>query len=42
MKQRGANISVALITDNEPNYVAINEYFPEKGYYKFTAYYLYR
>ena len=42
MKQRGANISVALITDSKPHYVVINEYFPKKDSYKFTAYYLYR
>ena len=43
MKQRGCNISVALVTDN-PNYhyVVINEYLTYSGKYKFTKYPLYK
>lgn len=43
MKQRGADISVALVTNqNYTDYVVINEYFPSKNHYKTTIYYLYR
>ena len=42
MKLRGADISVALVTDSKPHYVVINEYFPSKDSYKCTIYYLYK
>lgn len=42
MKQRGTDISVTLITDVNPNYACINEYFPSKNIYKFTYYPLYK
>ena len=47
MKQRGANISVALCRKVDGNasktdHVVINEYFPSKNQYKTTIYYLYK
>ena len=42
MKQRGADISVALVTDSKPHYALINEYFPSKNEYKFTYYPIYK
>ncbi len=41
MKQRGADISVTLVTDGRKPYACINEYFPSKDTYKFTEYPLY-
>ena len=43
MKQRGCNISVALVTDDpDYHYVVINEYLTYSGKYKFTKYPLYK
>jgi len=43
MKQRGCDISVALVTDNSNyHYVVINEYLTNKKQYKTTIYYLYK
>lgn len=46
MKQRGADVSVALCTrdnyDASPDFVVINEYFASKNSYKTTIYYLYK
>jgi len=42
MQQRGVDVSVALITDSNPHYVVINEYFPSRGTYKTTIYHLYK
>lgn len=46
MKQRGADISITLVTKDSyatnVDYVAINEHFKSKGYYKTTIYYLYK
>ena len=42
MKQRGADISVTLVTDGNRPYACINEYFPSKNTYKFTEYPLFK
>lgn len=42
MAQRGCDVSVALITTNENDYVVINEYLIKRRQYKTTIYYLYR
>ena len=42
MTQRGADVSVALVTDSRPHYVVINEYFKSRESYKTTIYYLYK
>lgn len=41
MQQRNCDVSVALVTDGNPHYVVINEYFKSKGTYKTTIYNLY-
>ena len=42
MAQRSCDVSVALITTNENDYVVINEYLIKRRQYKTTIYYLYR
>jgi hypothetical protein len=43
MRQRGCDISVALVTDNLAyDYVVINEWFKSKGTYKTTIYPFYK